>query len=122
MSDSPDNTPEPETSDGARHSSTNRNYHRLRLIRRALTRLGLLDLLGRDWVNLDPGTGRITFNDVPRHRSQEFLLLLQDLGDEMYDMVVATDLRPVDAIAMSPVGEPFFPSRTTTGPHLGGRR
>ena len=121
MSDSPDNTPEPETSDGARHSSTNRNYHRLRLIRRALTRLGLLDLLGRDWVNVHPETGRITFNDVPRHRSLEFLLLLQDLGDEIYDTVVATDLRPVDAIATSPVGEPFSPSRTTTGPHLGGR-
>lgn len=123
MSDSPDRAEETEgavTDD--RPSATRRRHHRIRHIRRALARLGLLNILGRDWVRVDPETGTISFDDLPDHRSLTLLLHLQDLGDDIGGSDPTTALPPADAFATTPVRAPFIPGRAMTGPHLGGRR
>ncbi len=123
MSDCPDTAPETEGAVvGDRPSTTRRAHRRLRHIRRALTRLGLLDILGHNWVRIDPETGTISFDDVPAHRFLMLLLHLQDLGDDFGGNDPMTALPPADDFATTPVKMPFVPGRTTTGPHLGGRR
>lgn len=97
-------------------------YRRLRTLRRLLRRLGLLDLLGRDWVQIDSETKRITFADVPEGREELLILHLEDLLDDKLSTVPGYSNRAIGKFATLAVAKPFTPKPETVGPHLGGKK
>ena len=64
-------SPSADPNDGDPSATT--AYRRLRALRRLLRRLGLLDVLGRDWARVDAETKRITFGDVPEAEARAML-------------------------------------------------
>jgi hypothetical protein len=120
-----------ESSDPGRTSGTvtippTRAKLRLRLLNRVLDRLGLLDVLGRDWVTVDETTGRVSFGDLDPERYQTLQMHLDDLAGGPSVEVRATTpssgrSRGVAVWASGPVRPPRFLRRRTAGPHLGGR-
>jgi hypothetical protein len=96
-------------------------HRRLRALRRLLRRLGLLDVLGRDWARVDAETKRITFGDVPEGRDELLILHLEDLLDDKLPPAPGFSNRTVGKFATSAVTKPFTPKSETVGPHLGGK-
>ena len=96
-------------------------HRRLRALRRLLRRLGLLDVLGRDWVQVDAETKRITFGDVPEGRDELLILHLEDLLGDKLPLAPGFSNRAVGKFATSAVARPFTPKPETVGPHLGGK-
>lgn len=95
---------------------------RLRRLNAALDRLGILDAIGRDWLRVDPETGRIRFGDLPEGRAVAVQMLLEDLADGAgRPTPVAGRRRPIPGSATAPVRRPFFSLPGGSGPHIGGR-
>ena len=105
----------------SRDRATTTAYRRLRTLRRLLRRLGLLDLLGRDWVRVDAETNRITFGDVHEGRDELLISHLEDLLDAKLLPVPGYSNRAVGKFATLAVARPFTPKPETVGPHLGGK-
>jgi len=93
----------------------------LRALRRLLRRLGLLDVLGRDWARVDAETKRIAYGDVPEGRVELLILHLEDLLDDKLPLARGFSNRSVGKFATSAVTKPFTPKSETVGPHLGGK-
>ena len=113
--------PSPSGDPNGGDRATTTAYRRLRTLRRLLRRLGLLDLLGRDWVRVDPETKRITFGDVPEGRDELLISHLEDLLDDKLPPAPGYSNRAVGKFATSAVTKPFTPKSETVGPHLGGK-
>jgi hypothetical protein len=96
-------------------------YRRLRALRRLLRRLGLHDVLGRDWARIDAETKRITFGDVPEGRDELLIFHLEDLLGDKLPPVPGYSNRAVGKFATLAVTKPFTPKPETVGPHLGGK-
>lgn len=63
-----------------------RLYHRRRRLLRALSDLGLLEVVGADWCRL--GTEGIAFGELTAAQSDRFLRLLEDLAAEHQPPVI----------------------------------
>ena len=55
---------------------------------RALADLGLLPILGTDWLDIDTATGRVTFADLDRTRLDALVRRLEDLAGSAREEVV----------------------------------
>jgi hypothetical protein len=105
----------------SRDRATTTAYRRLRTLRRLLRRLGLHDVLGRDWARIDAETKRITFGDVPEGRDELLIFHLEDLLGDKLPPVPGYSNRAVGKFATLAVTKPFTPKPETVGPHLGGK-
>ena len=113
-------SPSGDPNGGDRDATT--AYRRLRALRRLLRRLGLLDLLGRDWARVDAETKRITFGEIPEGRDELLISHLEDLLDDKLPPTPGYSSRTVGKFATSAVTKPFTPKPETVGPHLGGKK
>jgi len=96
---------------------------RLRRLNAALDRLGILDAIGRDWLTVDSGTGRVHFDDLTEGRYLAFQLLLDDLADGVGRPTgAAVSARRNVLRVTAPVRPPLIAHQGGTGPHIGGRR
>ncbi len=95
---------------------------RLRRLNTAFDRLGILDAIGRDWLGVDPDTGRIRFDDLPEGRYLALQMLLDDLAGGVRRPTSVAGRRPaVSGSATAPVRRPLFSLPGGSGPHIGGR-
>ena len=113
--------PSPSGDPTGRDRTTATAHRRVRRLRWLLLRLGLLDLLGREWVGVDAERMRIAFGDVPDGRDELLISHLEDLLDDKLPTVPGYANRAIGKFATLAVAKPFTPRPETVGPHLGGK-
>jgi hypothetical protein len=102
---------------------TRRRRRRLRLLNADLEKIGILNVLGRDWLSIDGETGDLMFGRV----SAERYLVLQMQLDEIAagghrPAFVPPRRRQVEAYSAAPVRPPVIALPGRLGPHIGGRQ